>query len=105
MDAPDTLRRRRHWARAAAFVAMCGVAALLLPVSAYAVEALSERAENWILVVQFVLMALVGAVVGVLLRGLGPAAASPARRAAVWAAVGLLAAALADGLWWLLLAG
>ena len=52
------------WARLLLFVGLVVVAAYALPVSAATVEAISARAENWIVVVYCALVALVGAGVG-----------------------------------------
>ncbi|HVM12724.1 MAG TPA: hypothetical protein VM287_00135 [Egibacteraceae bacterium] len=95
----------RHRARLGAFAALVVVAGLLLPLSAYAVEAIAGGAENWIIVVQLALMAAIGAGVGRLFGRLGPNNMATAPRMATWAAAGLLAALLADALWLLLLAG
>lgn len=92
-------------AQLAAFVSLVAAAAVLLPLSALVVEALSERAENWILVLQLVLVTALGTAAGGYLPGLGPAGWSRRRRIAVWAGLALVAAAIADGIWLLLLAG
>lgn len=96
---------RGRVARVTAFVALVCAAAVLLPVSALVVEALAERAENWILVLQLVLVVGLGALGAVLVPRLGPAAWPPAARAALWAGVGLVAAMVANAGWLLLVAG
>lgn len=95
----------RHWARLGALAALVVVAGLLLPLSAYAVEAIAEGAENWIIVVQLALMTVIGAGLGRVFGRLGPQRLATAPRMATWAAAGLLAALLADAFWLLLLAG
>lgn len=105
MDGSDAAQPRRPWVRTAVFAGLVVVAGLALPLSAFVVEAVSSRAENWIIVVQLAITALVGAGAGALLPALGPPAASRGRRATTWAAFGLLAAAVADALWLVVLAG
>lgn len=105
MDAVDPPRGHGWWLRGAAVLGLLLVAAVLLPVSAFVVEAVSDRAENWILPLQVVLMALLGAGVGVVLHRVGPRATAVTRAVLVWGAVGLLAAAMTDAAWWALLAG
>lgn len=100
VSAPPT---SRHWARLGAFLVLAGLAALLLPLAAVVVEAVAATAENWIIVVQFVLMAGIGAALGRRFVSLGPEAMAAGPRMAMWAGAGLLAAVLADGLWLLLL--
>ena len=53
-------------ARLLLFVGLVVVAAYALPVSAAAVEAVSNRAENWIVVAYLALVVLFGAMVGAL---------------------------------------
>ena len=89
--------------RGGAFVALVGIAALVLPLAAYTVEALSPRAENWIFVVQLALMAGAGALTGALLARLGTR--STARGALAWGTLGLVATVVADGVWLALVAG
>lgn len=89
--------------RGGAFVALVGIAALALPLAAYTVEALSPRAENWIFVLQMALMAGAGALTGALLARLGTR--STARSALAWAALGVVATIVADGVWLVLVAG
>lgn len=84
---------------------LAGVASVLLPLSALVVEAIGDTAENWIIVVQLVLMVGLGAALGRRFEVLSPEAMAAGPRMAVWGGVGLLAALLADGLWLLLLAG
>lgn len=95
----------RHWARLGTFLMLAGMASVLLPLSAVVVEAIADTAENWIIVVQLVLMAGIGAALGRRFAVLSPDAMAAGPRMAVWGGVGLLAALLADGLWLLLLAG
>ncbi|MEX0657846.1 MAG: hypothetical protein WD080_01810 [Egibacteraceae bacterium] len=95
----------RHWARLGTFLMLAGVASVLLPLSALVVEAIADTAENWVIVVQLVLTAGLGAVLGRRFEVLSPDAMAVGPRMAMWGGVGLLAALLADGLWVLLLAG
>ena len=89
--------------RGGAFLALVGISALALPVAAYTVEALSPRAENWIVVLQLVLMAGAGALTGGLLARLGTR--STARNALAWGALGVVATIVADAVWLVLGAG
>jgi hypothetical protein len=89
---------RRRWVGAAAFGGLLALSGLALPVSAFVVEAISERAENWIVVVYAALMLLAGAAVGMLVPAT-PALPSRGRRAAIWAGLGLLAAVVGFFLW------
>lgn len=92
------------WVRLLLFVGLVVVAAYALPVAAATVEAVSARAENWILVVYLALVALVGAGVGALVPR---SSTAPTRRgrALRWAGAGLLAAFIGYSVWLLLLAG
>ncbi|MBA2529781.1 MAG: hypothetical protein H0V19_07465 [Euzebyales bacterium] len=92
------------WARLLLFVALVVVAAYALPVSAAIVEAVSARAENWILVVYLTLVALVGAGVGAFVPR-SSTARTRRGRALRWAGAGLLAAFIGYSVWLLLLAG
>lgn len=103
--ARDGGARRGGVVRVTAFALLVAAAALLLPVSALTVEALAERAENWILVLHVAVVAGVGAAAGALLRRLGPTRWSAARRAVVWAGIAMIAAAVANLIWLVLLAG
>ncbi len=91
-------------ARLLLFVGLVVVAAYALPVSAAAVEAVSNRAENWIVVAYLALVGLFGAMVGALVPR---SSTAPTRRgrALRWAGAGLLAAFIAYAVWLLLLAG
>lgn len=92
------------WARLLLFVGLVVVAAYALPVSAAAVEAVSNRAENWIVVAYLAVVVLVGAMVGALVPR---SSTAPTRRgrALRWAGAGLLAAFIAYAVWLLLIAG
>lgn len=92
------------WARLLLFIGLVVVAAFALPVSAAAVEAVSARAENWILVVYLALVVVVGAMVGALVP---KSSGAPTRRgrALRWAGAGFLAAFIGYFAWLLILAG
>ncbi len=92
------------WARIVIFLLLVALAGYALPVSAFVVEAISPRAENWIVVVQIVGMVIVGAAMGAFVPALS-AAGTRLRRAAIWAAVALLATLVGDVLWFVVLAG
>jgi hypothetical protein len=64
-----------------------------------------EGAENWIIVVDLVAMAAVGAAVTIALPGLAREGATTGRRAMTGAWWGLLAAAVGVVVFWLLLSG
>jgi len=91
-------------ARLLLFVGLVVVAAYALPVSAAAVEAVSNRAENWIVVAYLALVVLFGAMVGALVPR-SSTARTRRGRALRWAGAGLLAAFIAYAVWLLLLAG
>jgi hypothetical protein len=76
---------------------------LSLPIVATFLD--GDSTEGWVVPVQLLLMAVVGAVVGRLLPGLAGAAATPGRGAAAGAAVGIVAALLAATVFMLLLGG
>jgi hypothetical protein len=76
---------------------------LSLPLVATVLD--GDSTEAWVVPVQLLLMAVVGAVVGRLLPGLAGAAAPPARGAAVGALVGVVCALLAATVFMLLLGG
>lgn len=83
-----------------------GVAAIAsLPLSALAVEAVSERAENFILPTQLGVSTAAGAGLAALLPGVAGAQAGRGRAALVGGAIGLAAGAAADVGWFALIAG
>jgi hypothetical protein len=89
--------------RVLGIVVLVVLGVLALPVSAFVIDA--EGAENWIIVVDLVAMAAVGAVVVVALPGLARDGATTARRAMTGAWWGLLAAFVGVVVFWLLLSG
>jgi hypothetical protein len=76
---------------------------LSLPAAAYVLD--DQGTENWIVPVQVVAMAAVGAAVTVALPGLAREGASTGRRAMTGAWWGLLAAFVGVVVFWLLLSG
>jgi len=79
-------------ARLLLFVGLVVVAAYALPVSAAAVEAVSNRAENWIVVAYLALVVLFGAMVGALVPRSSTARTRRGARAAMgrrWAPRGV----------------
>jgi hypothetical protein len=96
---------QRRWVRPAAFVVLLAAAGLLLPLSAYAVEAVSAHAENWIIVVYLAATMLVGGAIGAGVGSLTAPGAPRGRTVAAWTGLGLVAAAVALVVWWLLIAG
>ena len=76
---------------------------LSLPAAAFVID--GEGAENWIIVVDLVAMAAVGAAVTIALPGLAREGATTGRRAMTGAWWGLLAAAVGVVVFWLLLSG
>lgn len=50
---------RRPWAAGLAFLLLVGVASVALPVAAWIIEGISERAENWIFPLQLLLVGIV----------------------------------------------
>ena len=76
---------------------------LSLPAAAYVLDA--PGTENWIVPVQLVVMAAVGAAVTLALPGLAREGATTGRRALTGAWWGLLAAAVGVVVFWLLLSG
>lgn len=90
--------------RAALFVALVIAAGGALPVSAVIVEAISEQAENWIVVLHVVIVVAAGAAIG---AALPKSSTAERRRGRVlrWAGAGLAAAVLGSVVWVLLLAG
>jgi hypothetical protein len=90
--------------RVLGIVVLVVLGVLALPVSAFVID--GEGAENWIIVVDLVAMAAVGAVVVVaLFPGLARDGATTARRAMTGAWWGLLAAFVGVVVFWLLLSG
>ncbi len=76
---------------------------LSLPVVAFFLD--GEGTENWVIPVQLVLMALVGAVVGRLVPALAGAGSSPGRATVIGAVLGVGAAAVGLLLFFVLLNG
>ena len=76
---------------------------LSLPAAAYVLD--EPGTENWIVPVQLVVMAAVGAAVTVALPGLAREGATTGRRAMTGAWWGLLAAAVGVVVFWLLISG
>lgn len=95
---------RRNAVRLVAFLALVAVSGLVLPLSAYLVEAVSSTAENWTIVVYVVVMAVLGGALGTGVRALSPPATSRRRAALIWGGLGMLAA-LCGALIWLVLVG
>ncbi len=89
--------------RVGAVIILLVAGILSLPVAAVFFD--GEGSENWILPVQFLGMAVVGAIVGRLLPGLAGDGATPARAIWVGVAGGLAAAVLGLLLFFLLLSG
>ena len=94
-------RRPRASVWLAAFAALTVLAALALPVAAWAVEAVATRAGNWILPVQVV--AVVGVAAAVAWVRSTPAHRRPALITALTAAAA--AVLVADTVWYFLLTG
>lgn len=86
---------------ALALLLVAGVVSLPLAASAFD----GEGSENWILPVQLGGMAVVGAVVGLLLPGLGGATSSTRRSVWVGVALGVLFAVVGVVVFFLLLSG
>ncbi len=76
---------------------------LSLPVAASVLD--DEGAQNWILPVQLLVMAAIGAGVTLALPALAPAGASTGRRALTGAGWGLLTAFVGVLVFWLLISG
>ena len=89
--------------RVAAVVVLLALGVLSLPLVAYVLD--GEGTENWILPVQLLLMAVVGAVVGRLLPEVAGEGATPRRAVVVGALVGVGAAVLGLVIFFLLLSG
>ena len=89
--------------RVVAVVVLLALGVLSLPLVAYVLD--GEGTENWILPVQLLLMAVVGAVVGRLLPEVAGEGATPRRAVVVGALVGVGAAVLGLVVFFLLLSG
>ena len=89
--------------RVAAVVVLLALGVLSLPLVAYVLD--GEGTENWILPVQLLLLAVVGAVVGRLVPELAGAGATPRRAVVVGVLVGVGAAVLGLVIFFLLLSG
>lgn len=96
---------RSVWLRVGAFAALVALSGLALPLSAYVVEAVSSRAENWIIVMYLALMAALGGAVGAGAPALSPPALSRRRAVLLWGILGLVAATVGATLWLVLVAG
>ncbi len=102
--------RRRRIVLAAWLAALVGTVALAIaaggamPVSALIVEAISDRAENWIFVVYVVIVVAAGAAIG---AALPKSSTAERRRGRVlrWAGAGVGAAIVGSAVWLVLLAG
>jgi hypothetical protein len=89
--------------RLVGIVVLVVLGVLALPLSAAAID--GEGAENWIIVVDLVAMAAIGAAVTIALPGLAREGATTGRRAMTGAWWGLLAAFVGVVVFWLLLNG
>ena len=89
--------------RIVGIVVLLVLGVLSLPAVAFVID--GEGAENWIIVVDLVAMAAVGAAVTIALPGLAREGATTGRRAMTGAWWGLLAAAVGVVVFWLLLSG
>ena len=89
--------------RVVGIVVLLVLGVLSLPAVAFVID--GEGAENWIIVVDLLAMAAVGAVVTIALPGLAREGATTGRRAMTGAWWGLLAAAVGVVVFWLLLSG
>ena len=89
--------------RVVAVVVLLALGVLSLPFVAYVLD--GEGTENWILPVQLLLMAVVGAVVGRLVPEVAGEGATPRRAVVVGALVGIGAAVLGLVIYFLLLSG
>ena len=89
--------------RVVGIVVLLVLGVLSLPAAASVID--GEGAENWIIVVDLVAMAAVGAAVTIALPGLAREGATTGRRAMTGAWWGLLAAAVGVVVFWLLLSG
>jgi len=89
--------------RVVGIVVLLVLGVLSLPAVAFVID--GEGAENWIIVVDILAMAAVGAAVTIALPGLAREGATTGRRAMTGAWWGLLAAAAGVVVFWLLLSG
>ena len=89
--------------RVVALVVLLVLGVLSLPLVAWVLD--GEATENWIVPVQLLLMAVVGAVVGRLVPELAGAGATPRRAVVVGVLVGVGAAVLGLVVFFLLLSG
>ena len=89
--------------RVVGIVVLLVLGVLSLPAAAYVLD--EQGTENWIVPVQLVVMAAVGAAVTVALPGLAREGATTGRRALTGAWWGLLAAAVGVVVFWLLISG
>ena len=89
--------------RIVGIVVLLVLGVLSLPAAAYVLD--DQGTENWIVPVQLVVMAAVGAAVTVALPGLAREGATTGRRAMTGAWWGLLAAAVGVVVFWLLISG
>jgi hypothetical protein len=89
--------------RIVGIVVLLVLGVLSLPAAAYVLD--EQGTENWIVPVQLVVMAAVGAAVTVALPGLAREGATTGRRAMTGAWWGLLAAAVGVVVFWLLISG
>ena len=89
--------------RVVGIVVLLVLGVLSLPAVAFVID--GERAENWIIVVDILAMAAVGAAVTIALPGLAREGATTGRRAMTGAWWGLLAATVGVVVFWLLISG
>jgi len=89
--------------RAIAVLLLLVAGVLSLPVVAYFFDA--QGTENWIIPIELLVMALLGAVVGRALPGLAGAGATPGRAMVVGAITGVVASFVGVVLFFLLLSG
>jgi uncharacterized membrane-anchored protein len=89
--------------RVVGIVVLLVLGVLSLPATAFVLD--DQGTENWIVPVQLVVMAAVGAAVTVALPGLAREGATTGRRAMTGAWWGLLAAAVGVVVFWLLISG
>ena len=89
--------------RVVGIVVLLVLGMLSLPAAAFVLD--EQGTENWIVPVQLVAMAAVGAAVTIALPGLAREGATTGRRAMTGAWWGLLAAAVGVVVFWLLLSG
>jgi hypothetical protein len=89
--------------RVVAVIVLLGAGILSLPLAAAVLD--SRRAESWIIPVQLLIMAAIGAAIAVALPAMARAGASTGARALTGVAWGLLAALTGLLVFWLLLNG